>query len=108
MNHVYVRDFIFQDAGASTANGNELDLQAQSCSVDIHVIWSAGTSAGVIKIEEAQSTAYAGTWATLATVSWTAASKVDNVKMEGTFKYIRCRISTTVVGGTVTVTGDVN
>jgi hypothetical protein len=68
----------------------------------IYVQWSAGTSAGVVTVESADSSAYAGTWAPLATVTWSAASKEDIVQITGIHLNLRTRVSTGVVGGTVT------
>ena len=107
-NHVYVRDFIFQDAATSTGAGNELDLQGLACDVNIDIDFSSGSAAGTIKIEESNTTGYAGTWATLATITWAAASTKQNFKAYGTFKILRCRISSAITGGTVTIKGDVN
>jgi len=73
------------------------------------VEWSAGTGAGVITLEEAggnAGAAYAGTWSSITTVTWAAASSQECVHLgSGAYGAIRARISTTVTGGTVTVYG---
>lgn len=93
-------DFVLQDA-ATTGNGTAADLGGISREVAVYVIWSSGTSAGAVSIETANTTDYAGTWAVLAPVPWTAASRADIVQVSGVMKAIRARISTNVVGGTV-------
>lgn len=70
------------------------------------VQWENGTglSAGVVTIEASADPSYAGTWAPLATVAYVGATNhCDIVNLTGTFLVLRARISTTVVGGTVSV-----
>lgn len=67
----------------------------------VYVSWSAGTSAGSVQIESADSPTYAGTWAPLSLVSWSAVSKQDLVQITGVHKALRTRIASTIVGGTV-------
>lgn len=69
----------------------------------IYVLFSAGVSAGVLSIETAPTSDYAGTWAVLGTVSWSAADKCHYTAITGAFGAVRVRITTTVVNGTVTV-----
>ncbi len=70
-----------------------------------HCNWSTGVSVGEVKIEAADDDAYTGTWAPLATVTYSAGSpNQDIVQITGTAVAYRARISTGVVGGTVTVT----
>lgn len=72
--------------------------------VTLYLKWSSGVSAGVVTIETADAVGYAGTWGAVIAVTQTGASREDTVQMEGPFNAVRARISTTVVGGTVTVT----
>lgn len=67
----------------------------------VYVNWGAGTGAGAVIVESANSTTYAGTWIPLATVAWSAAGKADLVAITGVHGAIRTRISVTVTGGTV-------
>lgn len=66
-----------------------------------YLVWSAGVSAGAVTVESSYTTGYAGTWAPLAVVATTAASRTDLVQITGVHRYLRTRISTAVVGGTV-------
>ena len=69
-----------------------------------YVVFGPGTTAGAVKIESAHDPAYTGTWAQLgSTVSWATATTVHTVSITGTFLAMRARISTAIVGGTVTV-----
>lgn len=67
----------------------------------IYIEWSAGVTAGSVVVESAFNQAYAGTWANLATVSWTSASRVDIVQITGVHGALRTRLSVGIVGGTV-------
>lgn len=71
------------------------------------VKFGAGTSAGVVIIEESDQETDTGLWANLSTVSWAAANRSHSVQVEGPHKAIRARIGTAIVGGTVTVTARV-
>lgn len=67
----------------------------------IYVKWSAGVGAGAVTIESSDDSAYSGTWAPLATVTQTGASREDIVQITGIHLNLRSRISTLVTGGTV-------
>jgi hypothetical protein len=68
-----------------------------------HVSWSAGVVSGVVEIECADDADYAGTWAPMATVTFSgSAPKQDYVYTPGRPRAIRHRISTVIGGGTVT------
>lgn len=94
-----------QSAQSAVGAGTVMDLLDGDIDVvAVYVIWSAGVSAGVVTIEAAEASDYTGTWALDTLVSWTAASKVDIVKVAAKgVKFLRARISTTITGGTVTV-----
>ena len=79
------------------------DIGANCTSMMIYADFGAGTSAGVITIEDAPVPAYPGTWAQQATISWSAASKIGSALVTGNFINRRIRISTNIVGGTVNV-----
>lgn len=65
-----------------------------------HFQWATGVTAGEVVIECADSSTYAGTWAPMATVTFSGtAPKEDYVFTPGQPKAIRHRISTTVSGG---------
>ena len=80
------------------------DVLGGANSVNFWAVFSAGVSAGVITIEGAMDALYAGTWASLGTIPWVAASSVGApLRLIGSFPFIRARISTNIVGGTVDV-----
>lgn len=68
----------------------------------IYISWGTGTVSGVVTVESARGNTYTGTWATLATVTFSGtAPKQDIVQITGIHENIRCRISTVLAGGTV-------
>lgn len=69
--------------------------------IGIDIVFSAGCTAGVIVVECSHDSAYAGTWANLATVNWAAASRAHHVAITGVFRALRIRISTAVANGTI-------
>lgn len=88
---------------ATTGQATVTALVPQQCrEAAVYVEWGAGTGAGGVTVESAYATTYAGTWAPLAVVAWSAVSKADLVQITGIHGAIRTRISTTVTGGTVT------
>lgn len=65
-----------------------------------HISWATGVTAGTIVIEVADDAAYAGTWAPVATIAWSATSpSEDYAYTPGTPKAIRHRITIAVTGG---------
>lgn len=89
------------DETASTFQGiaNSVPMQG----FHHHISWSTGVTSGVVEIECADASTYAGTWAPIATVTFAGtAPKQDYVYSPGRPKAIRHRISTVIGGGTVT------
>lgn len=71
------------------------------------VIWSAGVSSGVVVIEAANSSTYSGTWAQIDQLDFAAAPGANSMvtgTYPGPFQFVRARVTTNVVGGTVTAT----
>lgn len=101
MSEVPYEEVVLQDA-QSTGDGASVDLQCRNREAVVYVRWSAGTSAGAVTVETASDPAYAGAWASLAVVAWAAADREDVVQVTGALRAVRTRISTAVVGGTVT------
>lgn len=66
----------------------------------VYVVFGAGVTAGVVVVEGAHDQTFTGTWATLATISWAAESRVHYAALTGCHLWIRVRISTAVAGGT--------
>lgn len=65
------------------------------------VTFGAGTSAGAVVVEGAADPSFTGTWAVLATISWAAADRAHETFISGSFIARRVRVSTGIVGGTV-------
>lgn len=86
-------------SGQSTALG--VGTMPNCRETAIYIVWGAGTNAGGITVESSYDGAYAGTWAPLTVVAWSAASKQDIVQITGIHGALRTRVSTSVTGGTV-------
>jgi hypothetical protein len=71
----------------------------------VYILWSAGTSAGQLVVEESWSQGYTGAWSTVGTIDWSAASSTDVFHQTGSFRSLRVRVNTAIAGGTVTVYG---
>lgn len=71
----------------------------------VYIIWSSGTSAGQLVVEEAWDSSYTGAWSTIGTVNWSAASSTDVYHQTGSFRALRVRVNTAIAGGTITVRG---
>lgn len=101
LNAVYV------DETASTAIGpGQMGAIREAA---VYVVWGEGVTSGVVEVETAHDAVYAGTWAPLATVTFSGtAPKQDLVQITGVALSIRTRISTVVAGGTVStyITGN--
>lgn len=68
-----------------------------------YVVFSLGTTGGQVKIETAHDAAYTGTWAAPETIDWAAANRVHHTAMTAEHLALRARISSAILGGTVTV-----
>jgi hypothetical protein len=103
--HAQTRAKYFQtllNAVATDEAAVAIMLGAQTAEHTIYVTWSAGVTAGVVEIETAPSSDYAGTWAAMQTVNWVSESRVDRFSFTGAFGAVRTRISTAIANGTVT------
>jgi len=70
----------------------------------IEVSWGSSTSAGAGVVEEAFDSGETFTWTTIGTFAWAAAEELDTLHITpGLYRNVRVRITTTVVGGTVTI-----
>lgn len=93
------------DNGQAAATGTTIDVR-DAKGICLLVEAGAGVSAGVVTLEAAASSAYAGTWAALDTATTNAASTAfvagyDN--LAAPVPYVRARISTELTGGTCDV-----
>lgn len=92
---------ILMQNAQTTGNGDTVDAKCGYVNTTIYVSWNGATSAGAVVIETADSATPVG-WALLATVTYND-GKPSVVHFVGPLNFVRARISTTVVGGTVTV-----
>ena len=87
----------------ATAGKLEAGLQdgvQNARSITAYVVYNVSTSAGSVLVEGAHDKSYAGTWDTLGTVAWAAATRAHKVTVAGPHNAIRIRV-VTVTGGTV-------
>ena len=90
----------------TSGNGLAIAIPPSFIHHKIIISWSAGVGAGAIQPENADNPNYSGTWAPVGggPIAFSAASSEITFEFVGVFAAIRARISTTVTGGTVTVT----
>lgn len=79
-------------------------LGGQTREHTVYIEWSAGVASGGVTVETASHKDYAGTWAPLQVVAFSAASKSDRFSFTGAFGAVRVRVSTVLAGGTVSST----
>ena len=75
---------------------------SQTTEFVFYTTFSVGTTAGVVVYEGAPYDDYAGTWSNLATVTWATADTTHRTNVTGLHMALRARVTTTIVGGTVT------
>lgn len=102
-SEVVVTQTTMQNA-QSTGNGTVVGAAAMSkCrETAIYLVPSAGITSGAVTIESAHDAAFTGTWAPMGSALSLVASTEQIVQITGVHLNLRARISTTVVGGTVT------
>lgn len=100
--------FTLQDAQTS-GNGEVLAIPSTYTNHKFTIKGSAGVSAGAVQPEAADENDYSGTWAQIGGGPVTVVASTELiVSYQGNLKFIRARISTAVVDGTVTVTYEGN
>ena len=88
-------------AGASpTSPGVDVAGCANLC---FYAVGSAGVSAGAVIIEESHDIAYAGAWTPIGAAITFIVGVAVPVRLAGTAKAVRARITTPVTGGTASV-----
>lgn len=89
----------------STGNGDALAIPSSFNNHKLIIKTSAGVSAGAIQPENADSVGYTGTWGQIGggPITVPAASSTITYEFSGRFSALRARISTDIVGGTITV-----
>jgi hypothetical protein len=92
-------------SAATTGNGNIVSPPPSFIHHTITIKGLTAIAAGAVQIETADDDTYTGTWGQIGGGPITVVDVTEIVvNFEGVFKFIRARISTTVTGGTVTVT----
>jgi hypothetical protein len=88
---------------ATTGNGTAVQLDGLSREHVFYIVGSSGVASGAVQIEEAHDSTYGGTWAAVGAAVTVAADTTKVVHLTGCVGALRARISTVVVGGTVSV-----
>ena len=89
-------------SAATTGNGDEVSTRFGLNLMTVLIIPSAGIASGAVQVETADVCGYAGTWAPLGSAQTLVASTEIIVQITAPVGCLRTRVSTTVVGGTVT------
>lgn len=100
MGAVYM-DRPLLSAVSTVESAAAVDLRGEARDVTIYIKTGAGVSAGVVSIEEADDPDYTGTWSLIEAHTTNTASAQTAVHLTGTYKALRTRVSTAIVGGTV-------
>lgn len=92
-------------SAVTTGNGTALAIPPSVNNHKFTIEGSAGIASGAIQIESASSPDYTGTWNPVGggPINVPVSSQLE-VNFQGVFSALRARVSTAVVGGTVTVT----
>ena len=100
---------LFNDESADETTSTAVDARNYD-QATIVAEWSAGSAAGVVVLEGAITSDYAGTWDSLKTLTWAAASGCDSATISlnnpansAFLPYLRARLSSHVDSGTVDV-----
>jgi len=89
---------------ATTGNGVVLAIPNSFRRHNVTIKGSAGVSAGAVQLEASNQYDFAGTWAPIAGSPVSVGDNTElQIAFEGVYNFIRARVSTTIVGGTVTV-----
>ena len=88
-------------AATGTATGSELVLGSEEHYITAYVHSTGTISAGVITIEEAHDSGYAGgTWASVSAITVpTSGNQIGVAHAVGVYSVIRARVSTAITGG---------
>jgi len=94
---------IAAQSALNTTGGIGAGKTSGRLAIAAYAVFSATTTAGVVTIETAPNAEWAGTWASIGTLTWTVANDVKYLRADGPVGAIRARISTAIGVGTVDV-----
>lgn len=91
---------LLQSGAASTGVGNSINCQGILGTYTLEIETSDATvSAGGVTFETSPRSTFAGTWAALAAEVTPVRNAIVQVRVTGSFAWIRARVSTAVTGG---------
>lgn len=93
-------DLALFTAKSALNESGTISLCGEAREIMVYVAFSSGTTAGAVAVETSADSSYAGTWAPIETITWQAASRTHYIGATGSFRIVRARISTAIVGGT--------
>ena len=97
---------VFNDESVDETKSDAIDSRAAKA-VTLIVEAGAGVSSGVVKLEGAPTSDYAGTWVEMASLTINVASKIFSATVDVgdanglPMPYVRARIETVIGGGTI-------
>lgn len=92
---------VFNDVTTDETKSDAIDTLDNN-SVTLVVETGAGVSSGVVKLEGAMASDYAGTWVELGSITTNAASAMFKASvLEHPLPYMRARVETVIGGGTL-------
>lgn len=96
-------ELLVMQSALTTGTGTPIAIPDSYKNHKVIIKGSAGISAGAVQIETADAYDYAGTWAQVGGGPITAVASTElAIDFSGVYKFIRTRITTNIVGGTVT------
>lgn len=91
-------------SGVTTGTSAAYAVSPNVRGIKMIVKGSAGISAGAVQLEEADDPAYAGVWAAVGgPLTAIVSADAQTNSQAGPFRFVRARVSTNIVGGTVDV-----
>lgn len=89
---------------ANVASGTSPGVDVAGCAnLTFYAVGGAGVSAGAVTIEESHDKDFAGAWTPLGTAVTFIVGVAAPLRIAGTAKAVRARITTPVTGGTASV-----
>lgn len=107
LSNIWNQDLLTGDTNGTSPVLTD-DIGSKANYTAVYAVFGAGTGAGTYVVEVSHDKAYAGTWATVATLAWAAASSVKVGLIAGPWKALRVRNTVVVTGGTVDIKIQVN
>ncbi len=103
ITQVTLAEGLLLTAATALGAGDPIDLNNHSREIAFYITGDGAVSGGVVTLETSDDPTYTGTWAIIGSPVTVTANAKQIVQATGCFRYVRARVSTIIVGGTVTV-----